>query len=112
MLSISKLLDAVFTGLDIIVSFWNNVKDWILKAVDKVAKLIKGIVYGVKFFIKRVGKVLQEISRHYSKDKAGQWEETTVTRKVSPNDVPADIRMKAGEHETDITHDMELQLTN
>lgn len=91
--------------------YWSSIRDWILRAAKKVQEMISGIVFGVKVFIKKMTEAYQEISRHYSQDKEGNWEETTVTRKIDPSDVPKDIlKLASNNTEKEITEELQLHL--
>lgn len=110
MIGIALLIGAAIIGAGAVARFWDNIRDWIIRGAEKVQKIIEGIVHGFKIFAKKIGEAYQEISRHYSKDPYGNWEETTVTRQVSANDVPADILAAASNHETEITEKLQLEL--
>lgn len=100
------------TVMNIIDAFWNDILDFLKKAANKVKQVIKGVLYGSKVFIKKTYEAIQEISRHYSWVDE-HWEETTVTRKVSPNEVPKDIlnRYAMMDQEVDVTDELEMKLT-
>lgn len=113
MIGLIFLAGAIIAGVGVVANFWKDIKDWLQRAAKKVEEIIRGVVHGVKIFAKKTREAFEEISRHYSKDKQGQWEETTVTRKISANEVPDDILAMAGasEREVDITEKLELQLS-
>lgn len=101
----------IIAGGTLLAAFWNDVVDWLKRAVEKVKTITGMIVYGTKVFIQKAYKAIQQISRHYSKDSYGRWHETTVTREVPEHEVPEEIRnMAKKSQETDITHELELQL--
>lgn len=53
---------------------------------------------------------MKELSRHYTKT-GTQWQETIVSRVISENDVPENIRKRAEmQEEADITDDLNEQL--
>ena len=98
----------------VISMFWREIVGFLKKAVVAVKKIITGVLYGTKVFLKKMGEAVLEISRHYSK-LGKQWVEDEITqtshRTLSEMEVPEDIRRKAerGE-EVDITREAELQL--
>ena len=98
------ILGAVLTTAVIgtIAYFWNEITSWLRRAIAKVKEVVSGIVYGVKVFARKMSEGYREISRHYSKEGA-QWKETTVTRPISEEEVPPEIRAKVGTQETDLT---------
>lgn len=100
----------IIAGVGLLASFWNDITEWLKKAINKVQSIVQGIVYGVTVFVRKVSEGIKEISKHYSKFQ-NQWEETCTTRTVSESEVPEEIRKKASSsYDTDITHDYELQL--
>lgn len=95
----------------IVATFWNNIIDFLKKAVEKVKQIVVGIVYGCKVFVKKLSEGVREISRHYSKVD-GYWQETTVTKTISEREVPPEILERANaQTELDITDELELQLS-
>lgn len=100
---------AIITGTTLVATFWNDITDWLKKAVDKVKQVVKAVVFGFKVFIKKTGEAFKEISKHYSK-KGTQWEETTVTRTIDESEVPPEILEKVKQYETDLTEDYEEAL--
>lgn len=92
--------------------FWNDILNFMQRAILKVKQIVTGIVEGAKILIQKVREGIKEISRNYSKVD-GHWEETTVTRTIPESQVPPDILAKAAySEETDISNDMELVLEN
>lgn len=99
-----------FAGL-LLATFWDEIVDWLKKAVEAVKKVIKGILYGAKVLIKKTGESFKEIANYYSKS-GTQWTVTTQTREVSEYDVPDDIRRRAeSSNEVDITDELEMKLS-
>ena len=94
----------ILAGVGIVAAFWNDIVKFLKKAVEKVRRLVEGVVYGCKVFVKKMREAVKEISRHYSK-------ETTVTKVISESEVPPEIleRARANE-ELDITDELEMQL--
>ncbi|EKO3611798.1 hypothetical protein [Vibrio metschnikovii] len=111
MIPLVLLAGAAIIGIGAVATFWNDIKKWIVRGAKKVAEVVRGVVIGFRIFVKKMREALQEISRHYSKDRLGNWEETTVTRKVPLNEVPQEIRDMATTSETDITNKLELELS-
>lgn len=113
MLPIALILGTVLAGgavVGIVAAFWDNIKKFLRKAVEKVRSVIRGVLYGCKVFLKKTGEAVKEISRHYSKVD-GQWEETTVIKTVSESEVPKEFLERAREQEElDITDECEMQL--
>ena len=107
MIEIALLLGAV--GL-VLATFWDDIVNWLQKAVAAVKRVIQGILHGAKVFIKKAGEAFKEIAKYYSKN-GTQWTETTKTRTVDESEVPEEIRMRAERtNELDITDELEMQL--
>lgn len=104
---------ACIAGVGLVVSYWNNMLDWVKRAIKKVKEVVKQIVYGTRVFIKKIREAIKEISKHYSQDELGRWKETIVSREIPASEVPAEIREKAMQmnQEVDITNELELQLS-
>lgn len=101
---------AIIAGVGIIAAFWNDLVDFLKKAVKKVQQIVEGIIYGCKVFVKKVREGVKEISRHYSKVDQ-HWEETTITKVISESEVPPEILKRANASmELDITDELEMQL--
>lgn len=106
------LAGAVIMGIGAAATFWSDIKDWIVRGAKKVAEVVRGVVFGVRVLAKKMREAFKEISRHYSKDRQGNWEETTVTRKVDSSEVPQEILdMANSTSEIDITNKLELELS-
>jgi len=111
MILLTLLILGGIIGGSAISIYWDNVRDWITRSARIVAEKIAGVVHGVKLFAKNIGEFYQEKSKHYSQNTQGAWEETVVTRKLSKNEIPSDILDKVSNRETDITREMELELS-
>lgn len=111
MIGIAILIGATIAAVGAVAKFWKDIREWILRGAKKVAEIVKGVVYGVRVFAKKMREAFKEISKHYSKDRQGNWEETTVTRNIPENEVPAEILAVANQStETDITKKLELEI--
>ena len=100
----------VIAGAGILATFWNDIRNFLKSAVEKVRSIVSGVVYGCKVFIKKLSEGVKEISRHSSKVEQ-HWEETTVTRTVPESEVPPEILKRAeSSNEVDVTDELEMQL--
>ncbi len=100
----------VIVGATLLVKFWNEMTSWLKRAINTVKEICGMISYGVSVFVRKVGEGLKEISKHYIK-KNNQWEEKIVSRTISENEVPNEIREKASySYEVDVTEELENQL--
>ena len=101
---------AIIAGVGIFALFWDDLRDFLTKAVEKVRRLADGAVYGYRIFLKKLREGVQEISRHYYKV-GKHWEEAEFTRQVPANEVPPELLARASPNmELDITGEMEMQL--
>lgn len=103
----------VGVGVGVVVAtFWEDIVKWIKQTVKKVQEKIKQIIVGFKVFLQQAEKYIREISKHYSKNEQGRWQETIVTCEISEDKVPADILAKLNKtsEEVDISSEMQLQL--
>ena len=98
----------------VLANFWEDIVNWLKKAIVKVQNFIRRTVIGFTIFLKKINRLIKEISKHYSKNEQGRWEETIVTREINEDEVPAEIRAKLGKasNELDISHEMQLQLSH
>lgn len=102
---------ALIAGAGLLAAYWNNLVDWLKRAIKKVSEIVKTVVYGSKVLIRKISEGLKEISKHYSKDEIGRWQETIVTKTIPESEVPKEIREKAENvYEYDLTDELELQL--
>lgn len=112
MILMSLILAAVTTAAVVgtVAYFWDEITDWIKRAVEKVKTMVSGVIYGCKVLAQKVSEGFKEISRHYSKN-GTQWQETTVTRIIPESEVPDEFLKKVGDIETDITDEYQEALT-
>ena len=100
------LLGAVIVG--IVAAFWDELLDFVKKGLKKVKRTVELL----KVFVQKVQNGVKEIARYYSR--AGQkWEETTITRTISEDELPEEIRNKKSykkNKETEITEELEYML--
>jgi hypothetical protein len=100
-------------GAFALMSFWEDLRDWLKDVVTKVRKIINRVVIGFKIFVKKMGEAIKEIAKNYSQNEEGRWHETVVTREISESEVPADVLAKAKKYrgdEVDVTEELELKL--
>ena len=104
------LLGAAIVG--IVAAFWDELLDFVKKGLKKVRKIVKGTVEGLKVFVQKLRDGVKEIARYYAR--VGQnWEETTITRTISEDELPEEIRNKKRykkNKETEITEELENML--
>ena len=113
---------ALLIGSGIVIGvFWNEIKDFITKSLARMKEiLVPASIAGFKTFIQTgsVAKALYSaaqvaIQKFYSKTEQGQWKETVVSREISFEDLPADIRAQVNQangQEVDISHQAAQEL--
>lgn len=112
MILLAAIVGGVILGVGAVAAFWDSLVTWVKQQFQEVKNIIEGTIYGIKIFAQKMGKAFKEISKYYSRNQHGQWEETTKTRKISADEVPPDILKSVGSHsETDITKKLELNLS-
>lgn len=99
-----------------IVSFWDEIIAGVQRSIEAVKKIVSGIVYGTRVFVKKVKGIVHRISRHYSyEEDKDQWFMTTQEVSVEHDEVPEDISQsndfRTG-NEVDISDEMKLELSN
>lgn len=97
------------------VTFWDEIKQFLKVAYEKVKKIINAAIAGVAAYAQS-GSLIDGIRvayKFYSKDAAGKWQESVVTKTVNDNEVPEHIRRKLDQSTgpVDISNDLELQLS-
>ncbi len=58
---------AIIAGVGIVATFWNDLVNFLKKAMQKVSEMVSGVVYGCKVFLKKMREGAKEISRNYTK---------------------------------------------
>lgn len=101
---------ALVAAAGLVAAFWDDIRNWMVRAIQKVQEVVEGVVAGAKILIQKLSEGFKEISRNYSK--VGEyWKETTVTRTVPESEVPPEIRAKIHGYEAvDFTEELEMQL--
>lgn len=103
----------------VIVSFWDEIKQALKSAITKVKenlrKLSHAAIVGFTTYLKtrNISSAVMSAFKFYSKDKAGQYHETTVTKQISESELPDNIRQKlewSQGQEIDISDELALEL--
>ena len=96
----------------LLISFWNEIKSWITNGLRKLIKTVKGVVYGIKLFVKRMNEAYQQVAKTYHQDENKVWHETMTTREIPKSEVPSEIskKVKTNNKEVDITSELEREL--
>ncbi len=100
-----------------LVTFWQDILQWIKKAANKIKEVLGISVQGTRTFIKKCAEGFKNVSKYYSENKlTGEWEENVFTKSVSESEIPPEILNKVKtsviEQEISTTEELQLVLTN
>lgn len=94
MISIAIIL-AIGAAIYLLHKYWQNIVNWIKKAVEKIKEVLNVVVEGARTFICRTRDGLVNKSIQYNKnEKTKEFEETVFTRNVNESEVPPEILAK------------------
>ncbi len=109
------LLGGLLIGATVIaVTFWDQIKKYLGLAYKKLKEILAAAIVGVAAYVQtnnwREG--IKAFYKFYSKDTAGQWQETMTTKTITAEEVPEHIRRKleASNRAIDISEELELEL--
>jgi hypothetical protein len=111
MILTALIIGGLIIGVGLIAAFWKKIKSWVERAINYIKSVIKLVVRGLKIFFQKVGNAIKQLSKNYSKGDMNKWQETIVTRQVSVDEVPLEIREKVSSEQVDFTKEFELQLS-
>lgn len=87
---------ALLGGAVLAITFWDQIKKYLAMAVKKVKEVIQAAIVGVAAYVQtnnwREG--IKAAYKFYSKNTAGQWQETVTTKVITPEEIPEHIRKK------------------
>ena len=101
----------------LLVKYWKNIVDWLKDFIPKLKMAWKrvrpmlpyaAIIVGDKLW--EAGSALVAVMHRLYYKENGEWIEQTTTRKVEESEVPAHIRDRLKNEETNITHEIEEEL--
>lgn len=104
-------------GGTLLVKYWKNIVDWLKDFIPKPKMAWKrvrpmlpyaAIIVGDKLW--EAGSALVAVMHRLYYKENGEWIEQTTTRKVEESEVPAHIRDRLKNEETNITHEIEEEL--
>ena len=106
---------ALLIGVGVVIgAFWNDIKKFVIESFDRIKEiLIPASIVGFKTFLQEgnLAKALYQagqvaIQKFYSRSANGQWQETVLTRAVSSQDIPQDIKLQIQN-----THGREMEIS-
>lgn len=112
---IPVLLVAGLLAAGIVIGvFWKEITSFLKVALEKVKQVVSAAIVGVATYVqtKDVKSSLLAAHKFYSQTQEGKWQETIVTKTISPKDLPENIRKKlqATNGAVDISEELELAL--
>lgn len=91
--------------------FFEKALDMMKTVVSKIASKVRGVILGTAHFFRKIGMKYQEGTKNYSlEEEIGEWNETTVTRTISLEDIPPQYRTMDNEFEIDDTRELDAAL--
>ena len=91
-----------------LTKFFEAALSFLRTVMKKLVARIRGVILGAANFFRKVGNKYQEGSKNYSLDQElGDWNETTVTRNISVDDLPPKYRTMEEEFEVDDTVELD-----
>lgn len=98
----------------VVYTFWDEIKKYLKQAYEKIKEVLSATIVGVTTYLQTRDLVegVKAAYKFYSKNKAGKWQETVLTKTISAQDVPEHIRRKleATTDEVDVSDELELEL--
>lgn len=110
-ITVDKIKSAVVHVANAMKKFFQKALDMMKKVVNKLASVVRGVILGAAHFFRKRGNKYQEGTKNYSlEEEIGEWNETTVTRDISLEDVPPKYRTMDDEFEVDDTRELDEAL--
>jgi hypothetical protein len=111
MLPLIYLAGAAIVSAAVVAIFWKEIVSWLGRVYEKLPASVKDNLKGGVAFVKKVGDTFKNLMLYYSYNEDTQkWTETTVSREVDSNSIPAHILKKLESTEKlDITEELEMQ---
>lgn len=111
---ILALLASLAIGSIFVVAFWDEIVDCLKKLVASLRRMFselkKKIAHFAGAFIERIERGLAAIRHKLYYKEEGEWIEETTTRKIKESEIPANIRRKLRDYETEVTEEVEKEL--
>ncbi len=103
---------AAFAAGVIVSAFWKQIVSFLKSAYDILPDRVKRLFQGSVTLVRKVGKILKNIIKHYSYNpQEDQWREHIVEKKIEANDVPEHIRNALKkQQEVDVSQEAAEQL--
>lgn len=107
-----KIKNAFVKVRNALTRFFERALDMMKKVINKLASRVRGVILGAAHFFRKVGNKYQEGTKNYSlEEEIGEWNETTVTREISLEDMPPKYRVLDDEFEINDTEELDMALS-
>lgn len=103
-------------GAVVAVTFWDQIKKYLSKALEKVKEILNAAIVGFTAYVKSGLNWMEGLKaayKFYSRNNQGQWQETVITKTISVEDLPESIKKKLAKSQgkqVEITEELELEL--
>ena len=81
-------------GTVLVVTFWDEIVDWLNDFIPKVEKVFQDIAHGAVVLGEKIYNNMLAIKHKLYYQQNKEWMEQTTTRQVDESEVPAHIRNK------------------
>ena len=94
-----------------LTKFFKKAQQLMNYVIEKLEAKVRGVILGASHFFRKVGNKYQEGTRNYSlEEEIGEWNETTVTKEISLEDIPPTYNTMDEEFEIDDTRELDNAL--
>lgn len=116
MIAITVILGLSVAAIALLAVYWQNIIEWIKKAVNKIKDVLGVVVEGTRTFIMRTHDGLKNKAIYYHRNKiTKEWEEITYQKDVDESEVPPEILAKVNAQELDVevstTKELQLEIS-
>lgn len=115
MIEVVFILGLSAAVIAVLAVYWQNIIEWIKKAVKKIKDVLGVAVEGIRTFIMRTHDGFKSKARHYYRNKiTREWEEVVYQENVDESEVPPEILAKVNAQGFDVevstTEELQLEL--
>lgn len=110
-IAVDKIRNAFVKVRSVMRAFYEKALNMMKMVINKLITRVRGVILGASHFFRKIGAKYQEGIRNYSlEEEIGEWNETTVTREISLEDIPPQYRIMESEFEIDDTRELDAAL--
>lgn len=102
------VLVALGIGAVVVVTFWDEIVEWLSDFVSKVEEAFRNIAHGAQVMAEKLRNNYIAIKHKLYYQENNRWTEQTTTRQVDESEVPPHIRKKVmqQQREADVTREL------